>query len=55
MKFILIVLSILSAISADVISDYVSEPDENYNWVYEKDKTFKTFWGSTAHVLNVTS
>jgi PhoPQ-activated pathogenicity-related protein len=55
MKFLSIILSIIFAVSADVISDYVSEPDENYNWVYEKDKTFRTLWGSTAHVLNVTS
>lgn len=55
MKYLSIICCILSAISADVISDYVNQPEEVYNWVYEKDQTFRTYWDSTAHVLNVTS
>ena len=48
-----LLILILGIVYADVISDYVSEPDENYEW--HKVKQFRTLWGSTAHVLNVTS
>lgn len=40
---------------ADILSDYIAAPDENYGWFEHKNLTFKTLWGNTAHVLNVTS
>ena len=38
------------------IDDYVSAEEKVYGWKYLKEATFKTpTWGSTIHVLNVTS
>ena len=45
----------LIGVSADQLSDYVAAPDANYNWFEESDKGFKTLWGNTARILNVTS
>ena len=40
---------------ADILSDYISRPDDNYGWFEKEDLSFKTIWGNTARVLNVTS
>jgi hypothetical protein len=53
MNLIFLIIALLELVVADVISDYVSAPDENYSWY--KVRQFRTLWGSTAHVLNVTS
>jgi hypothetical protein len=53
MHLIILILAIFNIASADILSDYVSAPDDNYKWF--KVKEFRTLWGSTAHVLNVTS
>jgi PhoPQ-activated pathogenicity-related protein len=45
----------LIGVSADQLTDYVTAPDANYNWFEESDKGFKTLWGNTARILNVTS
>jgi len=57
-------LSLLCAIIGVVVSDnttrpideYVSAPEKVYKWEHLKNATFRTpIWGSTVHVLNVTS
>jgi PhoPQ-activated pathogenicity-related protein len=35
--------------------EYVSAIDENYGWYEVENSTFKSLWGGTGHVLNVTS
>jgi len=47
--------ALLPALSlATPLDDYVSAPDENYQW-HDTNATFKTLLGGKAHVLNVTS
>jgi PhoPQ-activated pathogenicity-related protein len=47
-------LSIL-LVSANVLDEFVSKPEEVYGWFQEKNRTFTTLYGNTAYVLNVTS
>jgi hypothetical protein len=37
------------------LDEYVSAEDPNYNWYEVENSTFKSLWGGTGHVLNVTS
>jgi hypothetical protein len=46
---------LVSTVSAYILSDYVAAPEENFNWFEESDQSFKTLWGNTARILNVTS
>ena len=45
----------LLGVRGNVIDDFVNSPDPEYNWYEVKNNTFRTIWGGTAHVLNVTS
>ena len=37
------------------LDEYINKPEEVYKWVEYADASFKTLFGGTAHVLNVTS
>lgn len=50
-----IIVALFSVTNANVLDDYVAKDEEVYNWFEEENGTFKTFWGNTAHILNVTS
>lgn len=45
---------IASVVSGTILDDYVNKDEEVYDW-FNKNETFTTAWGGTAHVLNVTS
>lgn len=49
------IVSLYSLVNANVLDDYVAKDEEVYNWYQETNGTFKTPWGNTAHILNVTS
>ena len=36
------------------LDEYINKPEEVYNWTECADASFKTLFGGTAHVLNVT-
>jgi hypothetical protein len=51
----LIVALVLSLVKGSALDDYVSKEEDVYGWFEKEGETFKTAWGGTAHVLNVTS
>ena len=50
----LLVALIVSVVKGNALDDYVSRDEEVYGW-FDKNETFTTAWGNTAHILNVTS
>jgi PhoPQ-activated pathogenicity-related protein len=46
-------ISIVSAIKP--LDEYVSKEEPDYGWYFIEDYTFKSLWGGTGYVLNVTS
>ena len=52
----IILLSLLGLIArANILDDYVSAEESKFNWYQVENNTFKTLYGGTAYVLNVTS
>ena len=45
----------MASIGGNPLDDYVSQEDPNYKWRAVPELTFKSFFGGTGHVLNVTS
>ena len=48
-------LCTLGANAIKPLDDYVSAEDPNYSWYEVKEHQFKSLWGGTGHILNVTS
>jgi hypothetical protein len=48
-------VSLYSLVNANVLDDYVAKEEDVYNWYQEANGTFNTYFGNTAHILNVTS
>jgi PhoPQ-activated pathogenicity-related protein len=50
-----IISLLMSAAMADILNDYISAPDDHYQWYEKKELAFNTLWGNRARVLNLTS